>query len=157
MPRRKDPGAVASIQQQLTEAANVFAREILRILRATTLSDLTVLAGKAGPAAPTAAAAASREVQDEGAPRRKRPSQRTSALRRIAGTKPVVCPVPGCENNGVRSKMNFCNDHASSLSKAERLKLRQQQKARHISESIALPEAGKPQKGGKGGRKKKAS
>lgn len=155
MPRRKDPGPVASIQNQLTEAANMFAREILRILRATTLSDLTMLAGKAAPAAPSRGAVAA-VVEDDGGQRRKRPSPRTSTLRRIAGTKPVECPVQGCENSGVRSKMNFCNDHASSLSKAERVKLRAQQKARHISESISLPEGGKAAKG-KGGRKKKAS
>lgn len=145
MPKKKTPGGAMTIQQQLTEAAGAFAREILHILRATTLSDLTALAGRAPPGGQAASAPAAQE-----APRRRRPSARTSTLRRIAGTKPVSCPVPGCETPGVRSKMNFCNEHAASLSKAERIKLRQQQRSRHVTESILLPESER------GGGKKKA-
>ncbi|MCS6913931.1 MAG: hypothetical protein RMK29_19985 [Myxococcales bacterium] len=135
MPKEKTSGGVVTIQQQLTEAASAFAREILNILRATTLSDLTALAGRAASGSQAADPAASQEQL-----RRRRPSARTSTLRRIAGTKPVSCPVPGCQNPGVRSKMNFCNDHAASLPKAERIRLRQQQRSHHVVESIQLPE-----------------
>ena len=62
-------------------------------------------------------------------PPKKRPPSRISALRRTAGTKPVACPAQGCEAPGIRSKMNFCVEHAASLSKEVRQRLRQLQRA----------------------------
>jgi hypothetical protein len=45
-------------------------------------------------------------------------------------TKKIVvhCPVPGCKNPGVRTLMNFCVEHNRSLPKAERVRLREEQK-----------------------------
>lgn len=60
---------------------------------------------------------------------RKKPTPQTSAVRRVAGTKPVACPVPGCQNPGVRPKMNFCTEHADALPKEERRRLRDAQRA----------------------------
>jgi hypothetical protein len=60
---------------------------------------------------------------------KKKPTPQTSAVRRVAGTKPVACPVPGCQNPGVRPKMNFCNEHADALPKEERRSLRAAQRA----------------------------
>jgi hypothetical protein len=134
------------IQTQLTQAAHTFAQEILRILRQTTLSELTALAGRqpvgAGADAERALAPgpAAAPLPAAKPAKRKKPTPRTSTLRRIAGTKPVECPVQGCKSPGVRSKMNFCHEHARTLSKAERMKLRQQQRASHVPESIDLPD-----------------
>jgi hypothetical protein len=49
--------------------------------------------------------------------------------KRIAGTKPVACPAPGCKKPGVRRFRNFCSAHAESLGAAEKRKLRAAQKA----------------------------
>ena len=49
--------------------------------------------------------------------------------KRIAGTKPVACPVPGCGKPGVRTFANFCIDHNRALGKAEKKKLRAAQVA----------------------------
>ena len=49
--------------------------------------------------------------------------------KRIAGTKPVACPVPKCAKPGVRRFANFCVVHAESLSKAEKKRLRAAQVA----------------------------
>lgn len=132
-----------TIQEALTDAANAFAQEILRILGSTTLSELTQLAGRAAEGAVTYRRGPGRPPKIERGRVRiptKKPSPRTSALRRMAGTKPVPCPVQGCENPGIRSKMNFCNEHAESLSKADRVRLRQLQRANHQVERTVLPE-----------------
>ena len=134
-----------SIQEALTDAAGAFAQEILRILGSSTLSELTQLAGRAaegtvayrrGPGRPP-----KMERLRPGRVPTKKPSPRTSALRRMAGTKPVPCPMQGCQNPGIRSKMNFCNEHADGLSKAERQRLRQLQRATHTVERTVLPDA----------------
>lgn len=139
-----------SIQAALTDAAQQFAQEILRLLAGATLAELTQLAGRAapdagegvvvrrGPGRPPKAAAVAAPTRTK--PPQKRPSPRTSALRRMAGTKPVVCPFPDCQNPGVRSKMNFCSEHAEQLPKAERARLRQLQRANHQVERTILPE-----------------
>ncbi len=62
-------------------------------------------------------------------PAKKETSPQTSAVRRVAGTKPVACPVQGCPSPGVRPKMNFCEGHSAELSKEERQRLRAVQKA----------------------------
>ncbi len=62
-------------------------------------------------------------------PPKKKPHPMTSAVRRLAGTKPVACPVRDCESPGIRSKMNFCTEHAGALPKADRQRLRQMQRA----------------------------
>ena len=70
----------------------------------------------------------------------KKPSPRTSAVRRAAGTKPVPCPVQDCGIPGIRSKMNFCAEHAASLSEAERQRLRQAQRANHAGQDATTSE-----------------
>ena len=109
----KGEAAVSTaIEEALTDAAGAFAQEILRILGSSTLSELTQLAGRAaegtvayrrGPGRPP-----KMERLRPGRVPTKKPSPRTSALRRMAGTKPVPCPMQGCQNPGIRSKMNFC-------------------------------------------------
>ncbi len=75
---------------------------------------------------------------------KKRPTPQTSAVRRVAGTKPVACPAPGCQNPGVRPKMNFCNEHADALPKEERQSLRAAQRAAASPSSDGnQPEGGK--------------
>lgn len=134
-----------SIQDALTEAAQGFAMEILRILGASTLQELTALAGKAATEDLQVRPLAGRPARFERLLRLrgimpKKPSPRTSALRRMAGTKPVPCPYPDCQQPGIRSKMNFCNEHAEQLSKPERARLRQQQRQNHKVERTVLPE-----------------
>lgn len=161
MPRKKPAiAARARIQERLTVAAYAFAEEVLRILGESTMADLAALAGhslegippRRGPGRPSKAEAelAKLAALAKAIPAKRVPP-RTSVLRRMAGTKPVPCPVQDCKNPGVRSKMNFCNEHAAELSKNEMIKLRQQQKSSHVAESLELPQ----EKQAKGKKKKK--
>lgn len=150
MPRSKSPSPVTSLQQQLTDATHAFAQGILRVLGTSTLSGLTALTGR--QAAPEPPGKPQQGIDSVEPPRRKQTSPRTRNLRRLAGTKPVICPVPGCEATGVRSKMNFCNEHSASLSQDDRVHLRQQQRAGHRTEKV---EVGDEIKGGRKRRTKK--
>lgn len=152
MPRSDPANVGTSIQEQLAAAAQTFAVEVLQILSASTLADLTSLAGQAtpvpelprGPGRPAAASLPLAGDQDPGAgagdDERRPVAPRTSALRKMAGTKPVQCPVPGCSSPGIRSKMNFCHGHFGVLSPQERLKMRQAQKERHVPQPLVLNE-----------------
>ena len=151
MPPRKSQGPASSLERRLADAATTFAQEILRVLGTSTLSNLTALTGK--QTAPEPKEKPQQEIDPIEPQRRKQTSPRTRTLRKLAGTKPVTCPVPGCETPGVRSKMNFCNEHAASLSQADRDHLRQQQRAGHSVEKV---EEGEAIKGGKKRRTKKA-
>lgn len=71
---------------------------------------------------------------------KKKASPRTSAVRRAAGTKPVACPVQDCGIPGIRSKMNFCAEHAGTLPKTERQRLRQAQRANHAGQDATASE-----------------
>lgn len=140
MPRRKHPTSLSvqsAIQQQLSQAAHSFAQEILAILRGTTLSDLAVLTGRRLPVSTEEGGGESEggvPFSPMGMNGRKPPSPKTSAVRRFAGTKPVQCPVDGCTEPGIRSKMNFCHTHASELTKVEKTKLRNIQRQDHQAE-----------------------
>jgi hypothetical protein len=152
MPRSDLANVGTSIQEQLAAAAQTFAVEVLRILSASTLADLTSLAGQAvpapemprrvgrPPAAPLPPAEAQAPAPGPLSEERRPVEPRTSALRKMAGTKPVECPVPGCSTPGIRSKMNFCHGHFSVLPEPERLKMRQAQKERHIPQPLVLKE-----------------
>jgi hypothetical protein len=119
----KNNGASSPLQSELSSAAVSFAKQILEILRAHTLQDLSALQpGSSRSASASAPAAAPAQ-----APRTPRP--RTNELKRIGGTRPVDCRVPGCSEPGVRAKMNFCRTHAQSLSREQRLRLRDAQNA----------------------------
>jgi hypothetical protein len=141
MPGRKNPIPVSiqsSIQQSLSQAAQEFAQQILGILGASTLTELSALSGRrVEPGAATRpgpnGAQATAPIGN-GLALKKNPTPRTSALRRQAGTKPVQCPVEGCTSPGVRSKMNFCHDHFIQLSNAQKLELRNAQRAAHLQE-----------------------
>ena len=58
------------------------------------------------------------------------------AITEIGGDKrigkkpvPVECPVPGCANQGIRAKRNFCVQHCEQLTPAEMNRLRTAQLA----------------------------
>jgi hypothetical protein len=134
MPRRTNPQPASSLPEQLTEAATAFTRELLRIIGGTTLTNLCAIGAEPGPRELAVARQVSNVTEGEG--RAPRPGKRTNALRRAAGTRPVSCPVPGCESKGVRSKMNFCSEHAASLPAAKKNRLRQHQRESHIAQPI---------------------
>jgi hypothetical protein len=103
---------------------------------------LTVTAADAEGGDASAAQRRSQSAKPAPAPKKKVPP-RTSAVRRAAGTKPVACPAHGCESPGIRSKMNFCTEHAAALSEEERLRLRQEQRANHPGQDAAAAEEAK--------------
>lgn len=49
----------------------------------------------------------------------------------------AACPVPGCHEKAIRSKMNFCAGHAAQLDPAMKKKLRDEQKIRQVSSASA--------------------
>ena len=67
---------------------------------------------------------------------------------------PVTCPAPGCKNTGIRAKRNFCADHASSLSEAEKNRLRETQQTNKTLAPAAAPAARRAKATKKPGRKK---
>lgn len=124
MPRKKHISAAVetselNIHHRIARAAHLFTQEILHILGSSTLEELTALTHSDMTARlmPAAASAAP--------PVRRRSMEFLKAIGRI----PVPCPVPGCTERGVRSKMNFCMEHASSVPRAEQIKLREAQKS----------------------------
>lgn len=117
-----------SIQDALTEATEGFADEVLRFLSQLTVQQLTLLGVRTDAARRPSQAPMNPQPSQT---RPMRPPRRLSAVRRSAGTKPVACPVPGCAATGVRAKMNFCPEHADSIPRAERERLRSQQRVQH--------------------------
>ena len=122
MPRKKHASSVdtseLNIHHRIARAAHLFTQEILHILGSSTLEELTALshnevATRLMPAATT-----------QQAPPRRRSMEFLKNIGRI----PVKCPVSGCNARGIRSKMNFCMEHAASVPRAEQLRLREAQK-----------------------------
>src|SRR5689334_3141616 len=124
MPRKKhaSPNGTSeiNIHHRIARAAHLFTQEILHILGSSTLEELTALShGQPAPRVTLGAATVSAP------PVRRRSMEFLKNIGRI----PVRCPVPGCNARGIRSKMNFCMEHAESVPRAEQLKLREAQKA----------------------------
>ncbi len=98
------------IRQQIADAARRYAQEVLHIVGSATVAQLQALS----------------RFQRLRAPEARQPD--VSARKRMGGTKPVACPVPGCKNTGVRRHMNFCHEHAT-LPRRQRLRLRAAQRS----------------------------
>ncbi len=145
MPRKKvnlngqGTTEVLAIHGRIAQAARSFAQEILQILGSATLAELTAVSQGGGLLSSEQRAAYSRTIE----------------LKRLGGTRVVECPVQGCKQPGVRAKMNFCHDHFRSLSRPERVRLREAQKARtqnNASSSSEGQQEGESKPGPKGKR-----
>lgn len=99
-----------TIQQQLEGACRAFVSDILAILGGATVEELVALSAVPAPA-----------------PRASTPKHKAHLAE--IGRMPLACPVPDCTGRGVRSKKNFCLEHAASLDDAEKERLRDAQRA----------------------------
>jgi hypothetical protein len=98
--------------------------------------------GKKAPAKPVKKQAAKAPAKGKKAPAKpaKATSKANAALleaRRIAGTKPVACPVEGCKRPGIRRFSNFCLDHHASVPASEQKALREAQRKAQEREAQA--------------------
>src|SRR5438067_1102064 len=140
MPRKATP-ANASFDRRLDTLVSGFADELRGLLAAQIVEAVRhavsemVAGGFSRTALPTIAhapsskpaparAAAGRPTKKKAAAKKPGKSLSTNEAKRIAGTKPVACPMPGCNNPGVRRFMNFCVEHHASTPKAEQKRLR---------------------------------
>jgi hypothetical protein len=126
----QDPGRRTTIQERIASAANMFTQEILVILGSSTLAELTEVSQDSGlPVIP--------DVRSQSQEKSKakadgpRPKKKVLDFLKVIGRMAVQCPVKGCTNRGVRSKMNFCAEHALSIPPDEQRRLREIQKAEH--------------------------
>jgi len=117
MPRRRAAAVAAVEDDQIQKLALRFAGDVARIVRQGIATEVTAQIAR---------------VLDGIS----RGGSQAARLSTVAGDRrigkapvPVVCPVPGCRSVGIRAKRNFCQDHAGSLSDAEKARLRHEQLA----------------------------
>lgn len=123
---------MSTIQQQISHACNLFTQQVLHIIGSTSLEALCAALSSSEQL--TARTAPIRRAQLTPPNKIALPEQTfvdtvARRARLVEMNKVMVtCPVPDCEEHGVRSKKNFCAEHARDLSADVKEQLREAQR-----------------------------